>query len=135
MSDDVRAVVKVVVPCGVYAIPSVRRSVHGEALLTFVLGDDDDRAIARGLPGRRRDDGDDVLGGCVVDALDGVEPKPVEMELVDPVAGVLRKVLAHRFGVGPVEVQRVAPLVVVFLREVLLCELADAHSPTGPKWL
>src|SRR5580698_3605887 len=54
----------------------------------------------------------------VVDAMRRVEPKPVEMVLVDPVAGVGDKELAYRTGGGPVEIERLTPLGRVLLAEI-----------------
>ena len=48
-----------------------------------------------------------------MDRLRGVEAQPVEVELVDPVGGVGDEELAHRPGVRPVEIDRLAPLVLV----------------------
>ena len=51
--------------------------------------------------------------------LGGVEAQAVEVELVDPVAGVRDEELAHRPGVRAVEVERLAPLVLVAVGEVV----------------
>jgi hypothetical protein len=64
------------------------------------------------------DRGDDVLGRAVVDLLRGVEAQAVEVKFVDPVGRVADEELAHRRGVGTVEVDRVAPFVVVAIGEV-----------------
>ena len=66
----------------------------------------------------RRNLRDDVLVGRVEDALRGVEPQPVEVELANPVRRVLDHELAHGTGIGPVEVDRVTPLVGVPVGEV-----------------
>src|SRR5256885_6695139 len=49
--------------------------------------------------------GEDVPIRTIPDLLRGVEPEAVEMELGDPVAGVLDEELSHRFSVVAVEVR------------------------------
>ena len=41
--------------------------------------------------------------------MDGVEPKPVEMKLFDPIFSVLDEEVAHGSRLGPVKLDRVAP--------------------------
>ena len=65
-------------------------------------------------PGKPRPDAlrelvEDVGAAVVLDRVDGVEPEPVEMEGLDPVFGVLDDESAHRSGIRPVEIDRVAP--------------------------
>ncbi len=45
----------------------------------------------------------------VLDGVDGVESKPVEMKLLNPIFGVLDEEVAHRPRVGSVELDRIAP--------------------------
>ena len=87
-------------------------------MLRFVLGDEDHVAGRGLLPHARRHLRDDVLVGRIEDALRGVEPQAVEVELANPVRGVLDHELPHRTGVGPVEVDGVTPLVGVPVGEV-----------------
>ena len=61
----------------------------------------------------------------VEDLLRRVEPQPVQVELVDPVAGVGDEELADRTGVGSVEVDGVAPFVLVAVGEVVVRERAQ----------
>ena len=79
------------------------------------------RAASPHAPGDGRQD---VLGRGVEDLLGGVEAQAVEVELLDPVAGVGQEELAHRAGVGAVEVDGLAPLVLVAVGEVVRGELA-----------
>ena len=45
----------------------------------------------------------------ILDGVDGVETKPVEMKLLNPIFGVLDEEVAHRPRVGSVELDRIAP--------------------------
>ena len=47
-----------------------------------------------------------------------VEPQPVEMILVDPIARIGDEEFAHRPGIGTVEIDRLAPFVVVAIGEI-----------------
>ena len=42
-----------------------------------------------------------------------VKPQSIEMILVDPVAGIGDKEFAHRAGIGPIEIDRLTPFVVM----------------------
>src|SRR5205085_5858384 len=88
-------------------------------LLRFVLGDDQGRALAAGGTYPAADGLQQMLaeGAVVVNALGGVETQAIEVQLVDPVAGVLDEVFPHRSGALAVEVERVTPFVGVLLRE------------------
>ena len=59
-----------------------------------------------------------MLGRAVMNGLRRVEPQPVKMKLIDPVSRVRNDQLAHRWRALPVEVQGVAPFVVVRLAEI-----------------
>ncbi len=61
-----------------------------------------------------------MFGGGVANALRGVEAKPVEVILVNPVASVRNEILADGGGVGAVEVERITPFVRVLVGEVRL---------------
>ena len=65
------------------------------------------------------DRGHNMLRRVVDDGLNGVEPQSVDMELVDPIAGVADKEIADRAGRGGVEVDRFAPLGVMLLGNVV----------------
>jgi hypothetical protein len=97
-------------------------------LLRFVLADDEGRAAFRRFPYAPADGGEDVLLGRVDYLLRRVEPQPVEMELVNPVAGVGDEELTHRSSVRAVEIDRFAPLVLVAVGEVLLGEALQVIS-------
>ena len=57
-----------------------------------------------------RDRGEDVIGRVVDDGLHGVEAQTIEMEFIDPIAGIGDEKLPDRPGVGLVEVDRAAPV-------------------------
>ena len=63
-----------------------------------------------------------MVGTVVEDVLRRIDTQAVDVELVDPVGGVGKDELAHRPGVLAVEVQRLAPLGLVPLREIVLRE-------------
>ena len=83
------------------------------------------RRAARLARTRVADRRQDVRRRRVEDLLRRVEAQAVEVKLVDPVAGVGDEELAHRPGVGAVEVDRVAPLVLVAVGEVRRRERAQ----------
>ena len=45
----------------------------------------------------------------ILDSVDGVEAKPVEMKFLDPIFGVLGEEVADRAGVRSVKLDRIAP--------------------------
>ena len=92
---------------------------HQAGLLGLVLGDDVGPPSAGGRAHPASDRRQDVVVGGVEHLLGGVEAEAVEVELLDPVAGVLDEELARRGGVVPVEVDGVAPLVLVAIGEVV----------------
>ena len=57
-----------------------------------------------------------------------VEPQPVEMVLVDPVAGIGDEELAHWARIGTVEIDRLAPVVVVAVSEISRGEQVEIVS-------
>jgi hypothetical protein len=76
-------------------------------------------AAASGGAGACHDLVHDVSRRGVVDRLGGIETQPVDVELVDPVRGVRQEELADGAGVVAVEVDGLAPLVRVAIREVV----------------
>lgn len=116
------AVVKVVVPQGIEAVAALLGRANKPCLLRFVLAHHQCRASARRRPDTAHDRRKDMVGRAVEDLLRGVEPQAVEVEFIDPVAGVGEKKFAHRAGVPAVEIDGLAPLVLVTVREVVLGE-------------
>src|SRR5690242_20178239 len=69
-------------------------------------------------PRRRTGRGHAVRLRAVEDLLCGIEPQTVEMKFVDPVRRIGDEELAHWYGIGSIEVDGIAPLVLVFVGEV-----------------
>ncbi len=107
---DRRGVVEVVVPQGVEVVAAGRHRADEPHVLRLVLGDEEHRSPAGARPRPARDRRQHVLRGIVVDVLRGVQPEPVQVKLVDPVAGVRDEELADRPGALAVEVDRRAPV-------------------------
>ena len=93
---DRGGVVEVVVPQRVEAVAAGRHRADEPHVLRLVLGDQENRSATGARPRAARDRRQHVLGRVVVDVLRGVQPEPVEVELVDPVAGVRDEELADR---------------------------------------
>ncbi len=120
---DEGRMVKVVVPQGVERVSAFAAGREQPRLLRFVLTNDQRAARAAGTAHRVDDLAEDVGRGAIEDALCGVEAEPVEMVLLDPVPRVVEEEVAHRLAVGPVEIDRVAPLGREIAPEVVLREL------------
>ena len=125
---DHRAVVEVVVPQGVDREPSRLDRTHQTGVLRLVLGDHDRLPAGRCFADTPADRGDDVFRRRIEDLLRRIETQAVKMELVDPVPGVRDEEFAHRRGVRSVEVDRVAPLVLVAIGEIRGREIAKIVS-------
>ena len=108
--------------------------VHHPAVLRFVLAHDQDRALSGcagrgpGGAGQRRHQ---VVLRFVVDGLGGVQPQPVQVELPDPVGGVVDGQRAGALGVQPVVVDGLPPLGLP-VGEVVLREPVEV-VPVGPE--
>ena len=126
---DDGAVVEVVVHRRVEAVAVPVPGPQHDRVLGLVLGHQQELPGRGGGSGGGGDGGEDVLGGGVEDGLGGVDPEAVEVELGNPVDGVGDEELPHRARLGVVEVERLAPLVVVPIGEVMRGE------PDGPRWL
>ena len=113
-----RTVVKVVVPQRVDPVAALFQRPDQPRVLRLVLRHDEDRTMTCRSTRAPADCGQQVLRRPIEDLLRGVEPQAVEMKLVDPVAGIADEELAHRRRVVAVEVEGVAPFVVVALGEV-----------------
>src|SRR5262249_45130539 len=117
--SDESAVMKVVVPEGVESAAAALGRPHQMRILLLILGDDEGaaapRRLAHAFPDRRHD----VLFRSVENLLGRVQTQAVEMKLVDPVTGIGDEELAHRGAVGAVEVESLAPLILVAGGEVV----------------
>src|SRR5712691_3201534 len=114
------AVVKVVVPDGIQSVAAGVERLHELDRLRLALGDENDWSAARRGSCTASDLADDVAARLVVDRLRGVEPQPVQVKLVDPVRGVRGEVVAHGSRIRTVEVQGVAPFILISVRVVRL---------------
>ena len=131
---DEGGVVEVVVPERVETVAAGLAGADEPCVLRLVLGDDVE-APAGGGRGRADalvDLGENVAVRPVEDLLRRVEPQPVHVELLDPVGRVLDEELARGSGVGAVEVDRLAPLVLVAVGVVVARERSGV-VPVGPE--
>jgi hypothetical protein len=115
----------VVVPQRVEPAATLCDRPNQRRILRLVLSDQHDGAVAGRGPRVATHHHQNVLVGCVEYLLRRVEAQAVEMELLDPVRGVGCKELADRRGPRSVEVDGVAPLVVVLVGEVGRRKLAQ----------
>ena len=109
--------VQIFVPHAVEA-EAARLGPHQARLLRLVFGDDQNAARACGVARRGGQLGDDIARGVVEDLLGGVEPQPVEMEFAHPIGGVFAHEFPHRSGALAVEIDGIAPFVLVFVGDV-----------------
>ena len=119
---DHHGVVEVVAPEHVEPEPAPLGRPEQPCALGLVLADDQHTTAPGRRADRPHDRPEDVVGTVVEDALRRVDTQAVDVELVDPVGGVGEDELAHRPGVLAVEVQRLAPLGLVPLREIVVGE-------------
>src|SRR5262245_10430782 len=101
---DVRGMMEVVIPDRVQSKSTRLRRSNESRLLGFVLGNHDDGTSAGSASSFTVDASQNMVGRLVEYLLSGIEPKPIEMELANPVDGIADKKFAHRAGIGPVEV-------------------------------
>src|SRR5712691_11091904 len=114
--------VEVVVPKTVEAVASLTWRAHQSGLLRFVFRHEKKRAFPSGLSRRFPDRAQNVFLRSIENALRRIETKTIEMKLLDPIASVGDEKLAHRSGVWPIEIERVAPLVFVTIGKIVVGE-------------
>ena len=115
---DHGAVMKIVVPQRVEPVAAALGRAHQPGVLRLVLADDKGGAAASRRSHLPNDGGEDMVVRSIEDLLRRVEPQPVEMIFVDPIAGIGDEEFAHRTGIGAVEIDRLAPFVVVAIGEI-----------------
>ena len=98
---------------------------NSRARCGLVLADDQHTTAPGRRADRPHDRPEDVVGTVVEEALRRIDTQAVEVELVDPVGDVRQDELAHRPGVLAVEIERLAPLGLVPLREVVVRERSE----------
>ena len=109
---------EIVVPERVETVPALIERADQSRLLRLVLGTQDNRAGAGAGARRPSDFREDVRARVVENLLGGVEPQAIEVKFLDPVARVRDKQLADRPRIGAVEIDCVAPFVLVPAAEI-----------------
>src|SRR5208283_4196542 len=125
---DHSAVMEIVVPQRVEPIPAALDWAYQLRLLLLVLADDKGGSAVPRRSHLPDDGGDNMICRSIEDLLRRVEPQPVEMIFVDPIARIAQEEFAHRTGIGAVEVDRIAPFVVVAVREISRGERSEIIS-------
>src|SRR5262245_54336821 len=110
--------VEIVVPQCIESTTPARGWLDVDRVLGLVLPDEQEVSSTRSFAHGLTDGGEDVPVRFVEYLLRRIETKAVEVKLVDPVRSVGDEELADRAGVWPIEVDSVAPLVVVAGRKV-----------------
>jgi hypothetical protein len=118
-------VVKVVGPDRVEPPPAFRLGLHTANEVAAVLGNHQHASRSRSFANPRRQLGEEVTRRIVHQRAAGVQAKPVQMVLVNPVLRVLDQELPNRPAAFTVEVHRGAPGCPVGLREIPPAELAQ----------
>src|SRR5262245_35121049 len=101
---------KIIVPQSVQSIALRFRSSDEPYSLRFVLRHHDRRATGCALAHAIGDLRENVNLGSIVNVLRSVHAKSVEMKFLNPVSCVGNEKFAHRPGIGPVEIERFAPV-------------------------
>src|SRR6202162_5319964 len=83
-----RGVMEIVVPQTIQAIAALLGGLHQLYLLRFVFGYKNHFAWCGTLAGFPSHGGDDVMLGAVMDVLGGIPPAAIQVEFLDPVAGI-----------------------------------------------
>ena len=112
------AVMEVVVPQGVEPVTAVLGRARQLGVLRLVLSDDKGASAAPRRSHLPRDGGDNMIFRSIENCLRRVEPQPVEMILVDPIARIGDEEFARRPGIGTVEIDGLTPFVVVAIGEI-----------------
>ena len=92
---------EVIVPGRVEPPAALGRAPQGDGLLKTHSRRRSAPGDGRPPRGHAGDGGNNVVLRLVVDGLEGVQPQAVEMEFVDPIAGVGNEELADRPAAGP----------------------------------
>src|ERR1700730_12933351 len=112
------AMMKVVVPQGVEPVTAALRRARQLGVLRLVLSNDKGDSAAPRRSHLPRDGGDNMIFRSIENCLRRVEPQPVEMILVDPIARIGDEEFARGAGIGTVEIDRLTPFVVVAIGEI-----------------
>src|SRR5271169_5526834 len=109
---------EVVIPQGVEPVTAPLGGSRQLRVLWLVLSGDKGDSPAPRRPHLPRDGGDNMIFRLIENRLRRVEPQPVEMILVDPIARIGDEEFARRAGIGTVEIDGITPFVVVAIREI-----------------
>src|SRR5262245_16154992 len=101
---------KVIVPQSVHSVALRFRRLDQPYVLRFVLRHYDRKATGCALADAICDLRENMNRGSVANVLRRVHPKSIEMKFLNPVSRVGNEKLAHRPGIGPVEIERFAPV-------------------------
>ncbi len=116
---------KIVVPGGVEPKTALLDRSQQPRVLMLVFGDDERLPRAGRLAHATRDRRQYVVGRIVNNRMDGVDPQTIDVELVDPIAGIGDEELADRAAMLGVEVDRLAPIGAMPLGGVFTGELSE----------
>ena len=119
---------EIVIPQRVQSVPALVWRLHKLHLLRFILGDQDHLARGGTFANFAGHGAQNVISGGVVDVLRGIQPETIQMELVDPVAGVRDAEFAHWIGFVAIVVDGWPPVGLYLAGEVLRRELAEVVS-------
>src|SRR6202041_1409040 len=112
------AVMEVVVPQGVEPVTAVLGGARQLGMLRLVLTNDKGDSATPPRSPRPGDGGDNMIFRSIENCLRRVEPQPVEMILVDPIARIGDEEFARRPRIGTVEIDGLTPFVVVAIGEI-----------------
>src|SRR5258707_80792 len=111
---------KVIVPNRVQSIPAFSNGSNQPRLLCFIFCHEIGGACPTCLPHPPGDFSKNMSRRSIEHLLRGVQPQSIEMELIDPVAGIGEKKVPHWTTVLPVEINCLPPFVAVAVGEVIL---------------
>src|SRR4029077_13979263 len=115
-----RAVMKIVIPDTVEIVaPSAARP-NQFPFLSFILRHQYDGTLTCSTPCSSADRPENVLFRSVENAFRRVETKSVEMKFIDPVATIGDEKFTHRTGVRSVEIDRIAPIILVLASQIIV---------------
>ncbi len=111
---------KIVIPESVEIVSSGSTRLNQFGFLWLILGHENNRSRRRGFPGHLGNLAQNVVIGFVFDILRRIKAKAVEMEFVDPVASVGDEKFTDRPGIRSIEIERIAPVVLVTSGEIIV---------------
>ena len=85
---------KILAPHAIQSPSSIHNTLNGADPLRFAFGHEDDRSVAGGPSRRLGQFRHDMDGARVMECVDRVQPKAVQMKFLDPITSVLNEELA-----------------------------------------